>query len=76
MRLLTAVSSVRVCQGQPLVWVYKYFAYRPIFFCDLKNFQVGYLFNSDEIRIFYDIINLPTIFTKEAHIWKILLVVF
>ena len=56
--------------------VYKYFAYRPIFFCDLKNFQVGYLFNSDEIRIFYDIINLPAIFTKEAHIWKILLVVF
>ena len=56
--------------------VYKYFAYRPIFFCDLKNFQVGYLFNSDEIRIFYDIINLPTIFTKEAYIWEILLVTF
>ena len=26
-------KGARVCQGQPLVWVYKYFAYRPIFFC-------------------------------------------
>ena len=33
--------AMKIPPPQPLVWVYKYFAYRPIFFCDLKNFQVG-----------------------------------